>query len=184
MADEGDYTQMWSGVYTSPPTSGDLGLYLLEEESPKSAAQKAYVQGSRRLGHPGKVTSTRAGRSAVDDILWDPRPPHYAADAPNEHSHIYLDPETRGPALYSAGRSIGDFGGAAPVDPAQTRPTDHFRGHAAPSCRCSTMYWSVEIILLVVIVAVFVAMCLVDAVGRRIGREVEKVLREAIFNYV
>ncbi len=171
MADEADYTQMWSGVYTAPPTSGDYialptssdeGFYLRDgEESPHFAAQKAYAQGSRRLDHSGKVTSARAGRSAVDDD------PHYATDAPNQHSHMYLNPEARGPALYNA-----------------ARPIDHFGGHSPPRCRCSTTFWSVEIIILVVVVAVFVATCLVDAVGRRIGREVETILRRAGFTFV
>lgn len=183
MADEADYTQMWSGVYTSPPPSGDQGLYLLEEEEnrPHTKAQKAYAQGSRRLGHSGKVTSARAGRSAVDDILWDPRPLHYAADAPNQYSHIYLDPGARGPALFDAARSIDHFG----ADPAQIRPIDY----SAPRCRCagsvcSTIPWSTETIILVVILAVFVAMCLVEAAGRRIGREVEAVLQKTMFDSV
>jgi len=108
MADPYDYTQMWSGVYT-PTRVGDegRGVYLLDDEPPGGAGcadsdgyrsresfdgggspRALYARGSRRLGHPGEVTSRREGRRAVDGVAWDNHPPHFADDTPNKFAHL------------------------------------------------------------------------------------------------
>lgn len=129
MADESDYTQMWSGVFT-PPRIGDDdgGVYLLEEaaaqpprrekataagdrhlaegfQNPAAGGGRGYAryaQGSSAYGRPGfrGVTSSRAQRRAVDDVAWDNRPLHFAPGAGAEHAHLHHDPRARGPPLF------------------------------------------------------------------------------------
>ena len=86
-----------------------------------------YMQGSRRLGHPGirgMVTSSREQRPAIEAVAADNRPPHYAPNAPNEYAHLYIDPKAQGPVLYQkplqTDRFVGggaDAGGGVQISP-------------------------------------------------------------------
>lgn len=225
MADEHDYTKMWSGTFT-PPRIGDddRGIYLLDDEisvgrdpddddftipdrctrslyetahprsypggqrypgpygggrasdrvGPTPAERKLarmregfsggsadrcisredrdlYTQGSRRLGHPGPrgmVTSSREGRPAIDGVVWDNRPPHYAPDTANEDAHLYVDEDARGPALFSKDTTYPGF-----------RQVDHFAG-AAPTGLSQTTAVEIIKIIVVVISLILVAMWL------------------------
>lgn len=260
MADESDYTQMWSGVFT-PPRIGDddRGIYLLDDETSVSAKRRngkvydectrglivndnaahprthpagqrypgpygggrasdrvglgfperevaarrrgsryagegfnpgpdateraLYAQGSRALGNPGPrgmVTSSREGRRAIDNAVWDNRPPHFADDTPNEFAHLYIDPSARGPPLFSKNPTYPAF-----------RQVDRFGGSPAGSgalTPCDTNTISVEIVKVVffIIIVVLAAMCclqqMVSSAEKRIGREVECALREAMLS--
>lgn len=225
MADEHDYTQMWSGVFT-PPQIGDddRGLHLLDEadyyeapanqrfgrngtregfDSGGSSQAAFYTQGSRVLGHPGPrgaVTSSRAGRAAIDSIDWDNRPPHYAADTPNKYAHLYIDPTAQGPALafrhpaYPHFRQVDRFGvsgagstsaggGGAGGGGAENTGA----GGGGAQCSCGQTAVSVETMkaILFVIVVVLVAMCFaqqaVANAEKRIAREFRRVLLETVF---
>jgi hypothetical protein len=231
MADQYDYTQMWSGVFT-PPQIGDenRGVYLLDEEivsselnvpknnnhvdgasagrggkiydestrglfggaarpksrcapgrlegfhgpgGPSAADRSLYFQGSRRLGNPGPrgmVTSSREGRRAVDSVVWDNRPPHFADGTANEYAHLYIDPAARGPPLFTKNTTYPGF---RQVDRFGSTPSG--AGGAPPAD-------SLEVIKLVlfVVVAVLLAMWLmVNGSEKRIAREVECALAMA-----
>jgi len=258
MADESDYTKMWSGVFT-PPRIGDddRGIYLLDDESsvgrnnsgaafydsttrvlyedahPRARPSRppygagrasiqvgptfserhhdlrrgsaqfagegfvggspderaAYIQGSRVLGHPGPrgmVTSSREGRPAIDGVMWDNRPPHFAPDSPNEYAHLYIDPEARGPALFSKDPTYPGF-----------HQVDRFIGEAngvnttnnanGPTCRTITLRDSLEIVktVMFVILVILVAMCLmvtnsVSRAEKRINRELKLALQRRL----
>jgi hypothetical protein len=251
MADESDYTQMWSGVFT-PPRIGDddRGVYLLDDETsvgrngkiydectrvlyddahprthpggqrypgpygggrasdrvgpgfpereaaarrrgaryagegfsagPDATERALYAQGSRALGHPGPrgmVTSSREGRRAIDNAVWDNRPPHFADDTPNEFAHLYIDPSARGPPLFSKNPTYPGF-----------RQVDRFGSSPAGSGALTprdTNTISVEIVkvVLFIIIVVLAAMWLmVSSAEKRIGREVECALREAMLS--
>jgi hypothetical protein len=79
---------------------------------PSRGDRRRYIEGSRRLGHPGPrgmVTSGREGRPAIDNAVWDNRPPHFADDTPNEYAHLYIAPEARGPALFRKNTAYPGF---------------------------------------------------------------------------
>lgn len=137
---------------------------------PSEDEERRYAQGSRRLGHPGPrgmVTSSREGRPAVDDIMWDNRPPHYAPDTPNEYAHLYVDPAARGPALFRKDTTYPGF-----------RQVDHF---STP--RNGQLSDTLEIVKIVifVIVIVLAAMALMTShTEKRLNRELKCALREAM----
>jgi len=131
-----------------------------------------YVQGSRRLGHPGfrgMVTSSREGRPAIDSVVWDDRPPHFAASSPNEHAHLYVNPEARGPALFQK-------------KPAYAWPADAFRGGPA-GFEGLPVRDALEVTKAVVfvIIAVLVAMWLmVSSAEKRLKQELECALQAVL----
>lgn len=254
MADESDYTRMWSGVFT-PPRIGDedRGIYLLDDETsvgrnselydeetrilydeahprthpggqrypgpygggrasdrngptlgerqavlrrdsarfagegfaggpdglgPSPAERAQYIQGSRSLGHPGPrgmVTSIREGRPAIDGIMWDERPPHYAPDTGNEYAHLYIDPEARGPALFYKDTTYPGF-----------QQVDHFGGSArgarggSPWRDPAMAVNAVIFVILLVLVAMWLIVSTsVDRAEKRFARELKYALRAA-----
>ena len=251
MADEFDYTRMWSGTFT-PPRIGDddRGIYLLDDETsvgrngriydectrvlyddahprthpggqrypgpygggrasdrvgpgfpereaaarrrgarhagegfsvgPDAAERALYVQGSRAFGHPGPrgmVTSGREGRRAIDNAVWDDRPPHFAGDTPNEFAHLFIDPEARGPPLFSKDPTYPMFRQA---DRFGSSPADS-GGALAPRDTLEI----VKIVLFIVIVVLAAMSCLqqtVSSAEKRIGRGLECALREAMMS--
>lgn len=47
------------------------------------------------------VKSNRRGWVQIEDVNWDPRPPHYNPNSPNEYAHLYVSPSMRGnPSQY------------------------------------------------------------------------------------
>jgi hypothetical protein len=255
MADESDYTKMWSGVFT-PPRIGDddRGIYLLDDEesvgrntgiydestrllydeahprtylggqrypgpygggrasdkigptlderrradrrrnarfagegfspSPGEHSRQfeqdrdLYIKGSRRLGHPGfrgMITSSREGRPAVDDVVWDNRPPHYADDTPNKYAHLYIDPTARGPPLF---RKDTTYPGFRQVDKFSKGPG----GRLAFSLKDSLAI--VRAVLFIVIILLVATWLMVNySVSRsekRLGKELESAIKEAI----
>ena len=150
---------------------------------PDARERALYAQGSRSLGRPGPrgmVTSSREGRRAIDNAVWDNRPPHFADDTPNELAHLYIDPSARGPPLFSKNPTYPGF-----------RQVDRFGSSPAGSGELTprgTNTISVEIVqvVLFIIIAVLAAMCclqqMVSSAEKRIGREVECALREAMLS--
>jgi hypothetical protein len=265
MADEHDYTRMWSGVFTPPAVGGDSdrGIYLLDDEGsvgrnsrvyddctrvlsddahprsypggqrvpgpygggrasdrvgpllaerqeaarrragartggegfapgPPAAGvtpeeQALYIEGSRRLGHPGPrgmVTSARGGRPAVDGVAWDNRPPHFAADAPNEYAHLYVAPEARGPPLFQRDptfpgfRQVDHFAGGGGAPPAS------LLGGRGVGAGAALGLEIIKVVLLVVVVVLAVMGAMVShavtAAERRLRGEFGCALREAV----
>lgn len=216
MADESDYTKMWSGVFT-PPRVGDddRGVYLLDDEASVGRNGKiydgctralyyddddahprtypggqrrpgpdavtlqeraAYTQGSRVLGHPGPrgmVASSREGRRAVDNAVWDSRPPHFADDTPNALAHLYVDPAARGPPLFSKDPTYPGF---RQVDRFGSSPAGSGYGGLTPRDTLEV----VKVVLFFIIVALAAMWLMVDSAEKRIGREVVCALRVAM----
>lgn len=133
--------------------------------------QDLYIRGGRGLGHPGPrgmVTSARDGRPAVDDIMWDNRPPHYAADTPNEYAHLYIDPGARGPPLFRKDTTYPSF-----------QQVDRFSGTRSGPPLSDTL--EIVKIVIFIIVIVLVAMTMMASnTEKRLGRELKCALREAL----
>lgn len=143
---------------------------------PSEWERDEYTRGSRRLGHPGPrgmVTSSREGRAAVDDVVWDNRPPHFAPDTPNEYAHLYVDPAARGPPLFWSVPGYPGF-----------RQVDRFGGPGAPArCPDRAALELLKVVLFFVVV-VLLAMWIIAAGSEkmRLGRQHELVcaLRAAL----
>jgi hypothetical protein len=148
--------------------------------SPGATEKTLYAQGSRSLGNPsprGMVASSREGRRAIDNVVWDNRPPHFADDTSNEFAHLYIDPGARGAPLflknptYPGFRQVDRFGGL-PAGSGSPTPRDD-----------NTISVEIVKIVLFIIAVVLAAMWLmVSSAEKRIGREVECALREAMLS--
>ena len=139
-----------------------------------SAADRSlYTQGSRSLGHPGPrgmVTSSREGRRAIDNAVWDNRPPHFADDTPNEFAHLYIDPAARGPPLFTKNPTHPGF-----------RQVDRFGASPSGSGGLSpaNSLEVIKIVLFVIVVVLMAMWLMVSGSEKRIAREVECALAMA-----
>lgn len=255
MADEHDYTSMWSGTFSPPDVGGGGGVYLLDDEAsvgrapgggafgdrctralyedahprtypggqrypgpfgagrasdrvgpgfaerdadarrasarfagegfrgggpdgpdafdgpgrgPDADERARYVRGSRALGHPGPrgmVTSARGARQAVDDVVWDNRPLHYADGTGNEFAHLFIDPAARGPPLYRRDLTFPGFG-----------QVDHFGNRAAGGMGEAQV---IKVVLFFIVVVLAATWLMIAGAEKRVGREVRRALREA-----
>lgn len=70
------------------------------ENDDDSKLRKAYMNGTLTPSNTG-VKSSRRDWNKFENVNWNPRPPHYVADNPNEYSHIVVKQSERGnPTAY------------------------------------------------------------------------------------
>ncbi len=229
MADESDYTQMWGGVFASPPGGDGGGVYVLDDEGsvgrnskiydtctralyeeahPRNHSSRRYpgpfgagrasdrvgpalderdeerredfaggsaeyVRGSRALGTPGfrGLTSARGGRRAVDQVMWDNRPAHYAPGTSNAQAHLYVEPEARGEPRYHP---------SLPGYPGRLARVDRFEpGSGGAPMSAHDICEVVKVVLFFVIVVLAAMWVMVSSAEKRMGRELELALLEA-----
>lgn len=136
---------------------------------PPSDADVRYGNGDPLVAASGYrgLTSSRWERPALEDINWDPRPPHYVADMPNEFAHARIDPQERGPMLF--GPPSGSRAGYPSF-----RQVDRFAAAPAADKNCGITPSSVAVLVLFFILMVLCAMII--GVRFAIGQ-----LREAVY---
>ena len=112
-----DYTSAYSDVFSVPPLD-EGGIYILDDTKTVGSKRRlqghsqapiiyddytrythprAILQGQRYPGPMGAGRkegfnpawkSSRRGRFPIDDINWDPRPPHFNPNSPAKYAHL------------------------------------------------------------------------------------------------
>lgn len=142
-----------------------------EAFTPGPADRRAkYVRGDTDVGYPGfrGLSSSREGRPAIDEAMWDPRPPHFNPNAGNREGHLYIEPRADAPRFWGlpeAGwpRSEGFGGpkkGGFSGDPIEIHPL-----------------WVVLLVIVVVLVAMYT---MLRQFEKRIAATFREIIAEAL----
>ncbi len=160
---------------------GNAAPWAAAEAHPRvSAAGRRYpgpMGAGRREGYARPPWRRRGGerhaRRALDNVMWDPRPPHFNPQAGGEHAHLALMPGFRGKARVDPGITRSQ---------AMTAVEETFAGAAGetPGGSLELGLQVVKVVLFLIMVVLLVMWMLLSAAQSRISANMRLMLAEAL----
>jgi hypothetical protein len=141
-----------------------------------------YARGSVVHGRPGfrGLTSSREQRPAIDNIMWDPRPPHYNSSHPaHGNAQLHLE-HPDNPGVPPVPGFKDSAAAASPAVPAAGVDWNRIERLVSGKDDSASTLEIIKVVLFVVIVVLLAMWVMVKSSEKALARELECALREAL----